>query len=150
MMRIDGGIVDAMRNNLAFLLVLEVVHVDVDGAALGPIVRAAVPEVADQLLLLRVDGDHRLAGRLRRLYLRVDVLELRVSSGWLDPSCVLRLTWREYASSSTSSLPTVFGLTSWPSATSSSADLLISDGCDWSGVIAKLFAKSMRPTTKAG
>jgi hypothetical protein len=30
------------------------------------------------------------------------------------------------------------------------ADLLISDGCDWSGVIAKLFAKSMRPTRKAG
>ena len=31
-----------------------------------------------------------------------------------------------------------------------SSDLLISDGCDWSGVIAKLFAKSMRPTRKQG
>jgi hypothetical protein len=31
-----------------------------------------------------------------------------------------------------------------------SSDLLISDGCEWSGVIAKLFAKSMRPTRKAG
>src|SRR6201981_144765 len=30
------------------------------------------------------------------------------------------------------------------------SDLLISDGCDWSGVIAKLFAKSMRPTRKQG
>jgi amidase len=30
------------------------------------------------------------------------------------------------------------------------SDLLISDGCEWSGVIAKLFAKSMRPTRKAG
>ncbi len=40
-----------------------------------------VPEVADQLLLLRVDGDRRLVGRLRRLHLRVDVLELRVSIG---------------------------------------------------------------------
>jgi hypothetical protein len=30
------------------------------------------------------------------------------------------------------------------------ADLLISDGCDWSGVIAKLFAKSMLSTRKAG
>jgi tripartite-type tricarboxylate transporter receptor subunit TctC len=29
-------------------------------------------------------------------------------------------------------------------------DLLISDGCDWSGVIAKLFAKSTRSTRKAG
>jgi hypothetical protein len=50
-------------------------------AYLKAIVRAAVPEVADQLLLLRVDGDQRLAGRLRRLHLRVDVLELRVSIG---------------------------------------------------------------------
>jgi hypothetical protein len=30
------------------------------------------------------------------------------------------------------------------------SDLLISDGCESSGVIAKLFAKSMRPTGKAG
>jgi hypothetical protein len=30
------------------------------------------------------------------------------------------------------------------------SDLLISDGYDWSGVIAKLFAKSMRSTRKAG
>src|ERR1700674_1031637 len=42
-------------------------------------------------------------------------------SGWLAPSRVLRLTWREYASSSTSSRPTVFGLTSWPQALSSHA-----------------------------
>ena len=33
-------------------------------------------------------------------------------SGWLVPSSVLRLTCREYSSSPTSSLPTVFGLTS--------------------------------------
>jgi MFS superfamily sulfate permease-like transporter len=31
-----------------------------------------------------------------------------------------------------------------------SSDLLISDRCEWSGVIAKLFAESMRPTRKAG
>src|SRR5271168_4916490 len=42
-------------------------------------------------------------------------------SGWLVPSCVLRLTCREYLSSSTSSRPTVFGLTSWPRALSSAA-----------------------------
>ena len=30
------------------------------------------------------------------------------------------------------------------------SDLLISDRCEWSGVIAKLFAESMRPTRKAG
>ena len=39
---------------------------------------------------------------------------------------------------------------SYDPATSLTSDLLISDGCDWSGVIAKLFAKSMRPTRKAG
>ena len=32
----------------------------------------------------------------------------------------------------------------------SNSDLLISDRCEWSGVIAKLFAESMRPTRKAG
>jgi hypothetical protein len=37
-----------------------------------------------------------------------------------------------------------------PRTASRPTDLLISDGCDWSGVIAKLFAKSMRPTRKAG
>src|ERR1700694_566351 len=42
-------------------------------------------------------------------------------SGWLAPSRVLRLTWREYASSSTSSRPTLFGLTSWPEALSAHA-----------------------------
>src|SRR4051812_14545280 len=78
---IGGGIVDAVGNDLAFLFILEVVHVDVDRAPLGPVVGAAVPEVTDQLLLLGVYGDHRLAGRLRRLHLRVDVLELRVSVG---------------------------------------------------------------------
>jgi hypothetical protein len=34
--------------------------------------------------------------------------------------------------------------------TTITSDLLISDGCDWSGVIAKLFANSMRPARKAG
>src|ERR1700675_2759145 len=46
---------------------------------------------------------------------------LALRSGWLAPSRVLRLTWREYSSSSTSSRPTVFGLTSWPQALSAHA-----------------------------
>ena len=65
------------------VLVLEVVHVDAQRIALRPIVGAAVLEVADQLLLLRVDGDDRLPFGLRRHDLRVDVLELRVAIGML-------------------------------------------------------------------
>src|SRR6202049_5363286 len=46
---------------------------------LGPQLTAAILEVADKLLLLRVDGDHRLSGSLERLHLGVDMLELRVA-----------------------------------------------------------------------
>jgi hypothetical protein len=46
----------------------------------------------------------------------------------------------------------VYGLSFWlPTMLKEiGSDLLISDRCEWSGVIAKLFAESMRPTRKAG
>jgi hypothetical protein len=50
-------------------------------AAFGPIIRAAVLEVADELLLLGVDRDDGLACGLGRNHLRVDVLELRIAIG---------------------------------------------------------------------
>ena len=57
-------VVDAVRHDLAQVLVLEVVHGDAQRIALRPIVGAAVPEVADQLFLLRIDGDDGLASCL--------------------------------------------------------------------------------------
>jgi len=57
------------------------VHVHVQRAAFGPIIRAAVLEVADQLLLLGVDRDRRLTRRKRFLHPTVEVVELRVAIG---------------------------------------------------------------------
>src|SRR3984893_18040017 len=117
---IGGRVVDAMRQHLAQLLALPIVHVHVQRAAFGPIIRAAVLEVADQLLLLGVDRDDGLAC-WAAITCALMCSNWALRSGWLAPSRVLRLTWREYASSSTSSRPTVFGLTSWPQALSSHA-----------------------------
>jgi hypothetical protein len=57
------------------------VHVDAQRLALGAIVRAAVLEVADQLLPLGVDGDDGLPPHLRGDHLHIDMLELRVAVG---------------------------------------------------------------------
>ena len=110
---VGGHIVDAIGHDLAELLVLEVVHLDAPRIAFGPIIGTAVLEVADQLLLLGVDGDDRLLPGLRRNDVRVDVLELRVRSGCLAPSSALRLDWRENPSF-TSSLRTVSALIGCP------------------------------------
>src|SRR3970040_1769839 len=44
-------------------------------------------------------------------------------SGWLAPSCVLRLNWREYSSFVSSSLATVLAQTSWPPSLRAAASL---------------------------
>ena len=75
---VRADVVNSVRNGFAEFLVDEVVHVDLVGTALGPIVAAAVLVGADQFLLLRVDRDHRLAGGLKGFNLRVDVFELSV------------------------------------------------------------------------
>ena len=77
--RIGCHVVHAIGHDLAEFLVLEVVHLHAPRIALGSIVRAAVPVVADQLFLLRVDGDDRLARSLRRNHFGIDVLELVVA-----------------------------------------------------------------------
>jgi len=51
------------------------------GIALRAQLAPAVLAVADQFLLLGVDRDRRLSVRLKRLDLRVDVLELRIPVG---------------------------------------------------------------------
>ena len=86
---VGGHVVDAVGHHLAELLVLEVVHLHAPRIALGTIVASAVLVVADQLLLLGVDGDDRLARRLRREHLGVDVLELGVAVGM--PGAFVRL-----------------------------------------------------------
>ena len=93
--RVRGDVVDAVRRDLAEFLVDEVMHFHLIGAAGGAVVAAAVLVLADQLHFLRINGDHRLAGRLKSNDFAVDMLELPVTvGGWL-PSFVLRLTCRE-------------------------------------------------------
>src|SRR5208337_321616 len=76
---VGADVVDPVRDDLAQLLVLEIVSVDLDRFALRPIVATAVLEFAQQFLLLRVDRYHGFAGRLKRLDLRVDIFELGVA-----------------------------------------------------------------------
>ena len=65
------------------LLVLEVMDLGPPRLALGAVLGALVGEVADQLLLLGVDRDHRLIVGLEGQDLGVDVLELGVTDGML-------------------------------------------------------------------
>jgi len=65
--------------DLAEPLVLEVVHFHAPGSALWPPVAADVAVVADELFLLRINGDHGLACCLRHKYFSIDVFELCIA-----------------------------------------------------------------------
>jgi hypothetical protein len=78
---VGGHIVHAIGHDLAELLVLEVVHVHALRIAFGTIIGSAILEVANQFLLLGVDGDDGLLLGLRRNDFRVDVFELGVAVG---------------------------------------------------------------------
>ena len=78
---VGGHIVHPIGHDLAELLVLEVVHVDAPRITFGAIIGSAILEVADQFLLLGVDGDDGLLLGLRRNHFRIDVFELGVSVG---------------------------------------------------------------------
>src|SRR6266852_4822940 len=78
---VGGDIVDAIGNRLAVERDHEVVHAHGFGLTLGTQFTAGVLEVADQLLLLGIDRDSRLAGALKAPDAGVDVLELRIAIG---------------------------------------------------------------------
>jgi len=77
--RVVLDVVDAVRNRLATFGVDEVVDAHGDWLALGVPFATCVLEVADQLLLLGVDGDHRLPAVEEILGDGVDVSELCVA-----------------------------------------------------------------------
>jgi hypothetical protein len=91
---VGGQVVDAVRDGLAQLGVFEVVHVDLLGGPLGRPFLAAVLELADQLFLLGVHADHRLARGERGRGPLVEVAELAVPVGVLVASRVLALPCR--------------------------------------------------------
>src|SRR5215468_827067 len=80
---VGTDVVDAVRDHLADRVLWEVMDIDELRLVLGLPLAAAVLEVADQLLLLGVDRDHRHAALKTRLRGLVDVLELRVAVGML-------------------------------------------------------------------
>ena len=78
---VGGNVIDAVRRHLTQALDLEVMDAHRLGISLAPQLAAAVLEVADQFLLLGVDGNRRITGGDRRLTGGVDVLELGISVG---------------------------------------------------------------------
>ena len=72
-------VADAVRNRLALGVGREIMHQHRRRRALRLPFAPAVLEVPDQLFLLRVDRDHRLAGGQMLVRGLVDVLELRVA-----------------------------------------------------------------------
>src|SRR5665213_2995117 len=80
---IRGDVIDAIRARFTELLVLEVVHADQLGLALGAPFPPGVLEIADQLLLFAVDRDDRLTVLQRLAAGRVDPPELQITIGML-------------------------------------------------------------------
>ena len=76
---IGGNVVNPVRHRLAEFGNDEVMHPDRRRLPFWPQLTAAIFEVADKLLLLRIDRDYRLPGRLECLHLGVDMLELSVA-----------------------------------------------------------------------
>ena len=73
---VRGQVVHAVGRDLAELLIGEVVIIDLAGLAGALPLPAAGGVAADQLLLFRVNRDHRIAGRLECRDLLIDVAEL--------------------------------------------------------------------------
>src|SRR5512143_2525811 len=76
---VSSHVENSVGDRLAHRIVGKVVDVDFLRPPLRLPLTAYVPEAADELLLLRVDGDDWLVSRLEVLHHRADVLELRVA-----------------------------------------------------------------------
>jgi hypothetical protein len=88
---IAGKIVDVIRYRATEFLDQEVMDPDLFRVALRAILMPVITEIADQFFFRGVDGDHRQLFGQSRSHLTVDVVELRIRSGWLSPSVILRL-----------------------------------------------------------
>ena len=90
------------------------------GLALGAQFAAAVLEIANQFLLLGVDRDGRLAGRLKAAHLGVDVFELGIAIGVAGPFARLAVGLKREAETR-SNRPTSLWLTTKPRSASAPA-----------------------------
>jgi len=82
---VGTDVIDPVGDGLADGVAREVVDIDEFRSAVGLPLTPCILEVADQLLLLGVDGDERDAARKAVRRLGVDVLELGVAVGVLAP-----------------------------------------------------------------
>ena len=80
---VAADVVDAVRDRFAKGFIDEIVDAYGFGLSLRIPLTTAVLERPHELLLLRVDRNYRVAGRVKGIGLRVDVFELRVSVGML-------------------------------------------------------------------
>jgi len=76
---IQAQVEHPVRNDLAELLINEVVDLDLFGLALGLPLPPAILERGDELLLLGIHGDHRLAALVKAIERTVDILEQRIA-----------------------------------------------------------------------
>ena len=67
---LSGGIIDAVRGNLAKVLVDKVINLDFERIALWAIIRAIILIIPNEFLLFGINRDDRLASCLRRLDFR--------------------------------------------------------------------------------
>src|SRR6266850_1876046 len=71
-------VINAVRHRAFQLGINEVMYIDLFGCAFGSPFAARILEIADQLLLFRIDRDDRLAVRQKTASLFVDVFELTI------------------------------------------------------------------------
>jgi hypothetical protein len=76
--RIGADVINAIGNGLAEFLVDEIMNLHLVGAALGPVVAAAILVGANQLLFLCVNRDDGVSSGLESPCLRVDAFELAI------------------------------------------------------------------------
>jgi len=73
---LGAGVVDAIGNGLAEVLILEVMDVDLVRIAVRTVIASRVLEIADQFLRLGVDRYDRRALGMKGERLRIEMLEL--------------------------------------------------------------------------
>ena len=106
--RIGGDAVNSIRADFPKLLINEIMHVDLVGTALPAIIAAAIFIGTDRFLLLGVNRNHRLTGRLGGDPAASMCSNCAFRSGLWLPSRVLRFICRLYFSK-----PNNLGILRW-------------------------------------
>jgi hypothetical protein len=93
---VGRDVVDAIGRHLAQFGDLEIMHPNRFGLTLRTQLAPGVLEVANELLLLCINGDRRLASGIAALAVRLMWSNCASRSGWLPPLRVFWLAWQLY------------------------------------------------------